>query len=45
MQFAYAFKLIKDRTDGGYVVTSRDIPEAITQGRKPCARAIWRTSS
>lgn len=32
MQFAYAVKLTKDRTDGGYVVTSRDIPEAITQG-------------
>jgi antitoxin HicB len=32
MQFAYAFKLTRDRKDGGYVVTCRDIPEAITQG-------------
>lgn len=32
MQFAYAFKLTRDRKDGGYVVTCRDIAEAITQG-------------
>ncbi len=32
MQFAYAFKLTRDRKDGGYVVTCRDISEAITQG-------------
>ena len=32
MQFAYAIKLTRDRKDGGYVVSCRDIPEAITQG-------------
>jgi antitoxin HicB len=32
MQFTYAFKLTRDRKDSGYVVTCRDIPEAITQG-------------
>lgn len=31
-QFAYAMKLTPDKKDGGYVVTCRDIPEAITQG-------------
>ncbi len=31
-QFTYAIKLKKDRTDGGFVVTCRDLPEAITQG-------------
>ena len=31
MQFTYAFKLVQDHKDGGYVVTCRDIPEAITQ--------------
>jgi len=31
-QFAYAVKLIPDKRDGGYVVTCRDFPEAITQG-------------
>jgi antitoxin HicB len=28
----YAVKLTADRRDGGYVVTCRDLPEAITQG-------------
>jgi antitoxin HicB len=32
MQFAYPIKLTRDRKDGGYVVSCRDIPEAITQG-------------
>jgi antitoxin HicB len=32
MQFSYAVKLTPDRKDGGYVVTCRDLPEAITQG-------------
>lgn len=31
-QFAYAVKLTLDKDDGGYVVTCRDLPEAITQG-------------
>jgi antitoxin HicB len=31
-QFTYAVKLARDRRDGGYVVTCRDIPEVITQG-------------
>lgn len=31
-QFAYAVKLTADKQDGGYVVTCRDLPEAITQG-------------
>jgi antitoxin HicB len=31
-QFAYPVKLTLDKRDGGYVVTSRDFPEAITQG-------------
>jgi antitoxin HicB len=31
-QFAYAVKLTPDKRDGGYVVTCRDFPEAITQG-------------
>lgn len=30
--FAYPIKLTEDKNDGGYVVTFRDIPEAITQG-------------
>lgn len=30
--FTYAVKLTADEDDGGYVVTCRDIPEAITQG-------------
>ena len=29
---AYPVTLIPDKKDGGYVVTFRDIPEAITQG-------------
>ncbi len=29
--FVYPARLTRDRTDGGYVVTFRDIPEAITQ--------------
>ena len=32
MQFTYPVKLTRDRKDGGYVVSCRDIPEAITQG-------------
>jgi antitoxin HicB len=31
-RFTYPVKLTPDRKDGGYVVTFRDIPEAITQG-------------
>jgi antitoxin HicB len=31
-QFIYPVKLIRDRKDGGYVVSSRDMPETITQG-------------
>ncbi|MGQ0750641.1 MAG: type II toxin-antitoxin system HicB family antitoxin [Betaproteobacteria bacterium] len=30
--FTYPVKLTRDRKDGGYVVTCRDLPEAITQG-------------
>lgn len=30
--FAYPTKLTEDKDDGGYIVTFRDIPEAITQG-------------
>ncbi len=32
LRFTYPAKLIRDRKDGGYVVSFRDIPEAITQG-------------
>lgn len=32
LRFTYPIKLTRDRKDGGYVVSSRDIPEAITQG-------------
>ena len=31
-RFSYGAKLTPDETDGGWVVTFRDIPEAITQG-------------
>ena len=31
-RFSFSAKLIFDNDDGGYVVTFRDIPEAITQG-------------
>lgn len=31
-QFSYPMKLMPDKADGGYVVTCRDLPEAITQG-------------
>ncbi len=31
-QFTYPVKLTPDRKDGGFVVTCRDVPEAITQG-------------
>jgi len=31
-QFTYAVKLTPDKRAGGYVVTCRDLPEAITQG-------------
>ncbi|MBI3393440.1 MAG: type II toxin-antitoxin system HicB family antitoxin [Nitrospirae bacterium] len=31
-KFVYAARLVQDRKDGGYVVTFRDIPEAVTQG-------------
>ena len=30
--FTYAVKLTADKNDGGFVVSCRDIPEAITQG-------------
>jgi len=30
--FTYAVKMAPDKQDGGYVVTCRDLPEAITQG-------------
>lgn len=32
LRFTYPIKLTRDRKDGGYVVSCRDIPEAITQG-------------
>ncbi|MGH8675903.1 MAG: type II toxin-antitoxin system HicB family antitoxin [Burkholderiales bacterium] len=32
LRFTYPVKLSRDRKDGGYVVSCRDIPEAITQG-------------
>lgn len=32
MQYTYPVTLTEDLIDGGYVVTCRDIPEAITQG-------------
>jgi antitoxin HicB len=32
VRFCYPVKLSPDKSDGGYVVTFRDIPEAITQG-------------
>lgn len=32
LRFTYPVKLSKDRRDGGYVMTCRDLPEAITQG-------------
>ncbi|HHQ41620.1 MAG TPA: type II toxin-antitoxin system HicB family antitoxin, partial [Chromatiales bacterium] len=31
-RFAYPARLTPDKQDGGYVVTFRDVPEAITQG-------------
>ena len=31
---AYAATLTPDQEDGGFVVTFRDIPEAITQGKR-----------
>ncbi len=31
-EFVYPVKLTPDKKDGGYVVTFRDIPEAVTQG-------------
>jgi antitoxin HicB len=31
-RFTYPAKLTPDRKDGGFVVTFRDVPEAITQG-------------
>lgn len=31
-KYIYAMKLTPDKRDGGYVVTCRDLPEAITQG-------------
>jgi antitoxin HicB len=31
-RFAYPFTLAADEVDGGFVVTCRDLPEAITQG-------------
>ena len=32
MQYTYPVTLTEDPIDGGYVVSCRDIPEAITQG-------------
>ena len=32
MKYTYPIVLTEDQDDGGYVVTSRDLPEAITQG-------------
>jgi antitoxin HicB len=32
MRFSYPVKLTADKHDGGFVVTCRDLPEAITQG-------------
>ena len=32
MKYLYPVILTEDRDDGGYVVTCRDLPEAITQG-------------
>ena len=32
LRFTYPAKLTRDRKDGGFVVTFRDVPEAITQG-------------
>jgi len=32
LRFVYPAKLTADRKDGGYTVTFRDVPEAITQG-------------
>ena len=32
MRFVYPANLTPDETDGGFVVTFRDLPEAITQG-------------
>ena len=32
LRFTYPVKLTRDRKDGGYVVSCRDLPEAITQG-------------
>ena len=32
LRFTYPVKLTRDRKDGGYVVSCRDIPESITQG-------------
>lgn len=31
-EFVYPARFTRDRKDGGYVVTFRDVPEAITQG-------------
>lgn len=32
MKYSYPVKLTPDKVDGGFVVTCRDLPEAITQG-------------
>ena len=32
LRFTYPVKLTRDRKDGGYVVSCRDLPEVITQG-------------
>jgi len=32
LRFTYPVRLTRDRTDGGFVVSCRDLPEAITQG-------------
>jgi len=40
-RFVYSVSLTPDTADGGYVVTCRDLPEAITQGEtlKACVEA------
>lgn len=32
LRFTYPVRLTRDRADGGFVVSCRDLPEAITQG-------------
>lgn len=39
-EFLYSARFSPDKKDGGYVVTLRDIPEAITQGET--VENVWR---